>query len=88
VANKKKFNSEPVVNVKKLKSEPVVNIEFGSIDRNTVTPCKTCRKRSSCLYRPRAIDNACLGFEVGDPYVSPNDGMYLLEDDTLSLSEE
>jgi hypothetical protein len=42
------------------------NIAF---DYECSTPCKTCRKRTSCLVRPK--EGKCTSHEEGTPWVMP-----------------
>jgi len=35
-------------------------------DRESISPCKTCRKKDSCLIMP--IKGHCTGLEVGIPW--------------------
>lgn len=53
------------------------------INRETASPCKSCRKRCSCFIRPR--DGYCMGFEPGEPWSMPSPIVYsqtdLLEDE-------
>ena len=43
------------------------------IDRDKITPCKLCRKRESCIIRPR--EGRCVALEKGEPWVMPDNSI-------------
>ena len=45
------------------------NLKQVSFDYENSTPCKSCRKRTSCLIRPR--EGRCTGHEEGIPWQMP-----------------
>ena len=56
---------------KELKSSPSDKSELKliPIDRDETTPCKKCRKRCSCVIRPK--EGRCTSLEEGTPWVMP-----------------
>jgi hypothetical protein len=36
------------------------------LDRQTISPCKTCYKRDSCFIKP--FEGQCVGYEAGTPW--------------------
>lgn len=40
------------------------------IDREKTTPCNICRKRVSCVIRPK--EGKCNGLEEGKPWIMPS----------------
>jgi hypothetical protein len=49
-----------------VKGRSVRTVMSRVVDRETEFPCRTCRKRDSCLQIPR--DGKCVSLEVGEPF--------------------
>ena len=55
--------------MKPLKRSSEAEISSIPIDRLHITPCNKCRKRESCLIKPKG--DTCLGLEIGEPWRMP-----------------
>ena len=45
-------------------------LQYIYFDREKITPCNKCRKRTSCQMKPR--EGKCNGLELGEPWKVPD----------------
>jgi hypothetical protein len=82
------MKKQPKVETVQLKKES--KLDFSFIDRETIFPCRNCRKNDSCIIKP--YDGKCLGFEEGVPWSkqynsSLPDNKQSIEKDKLSTED-